>query len=60
MKLSKPSVIDIAYHPHCDAHLHQRICDILFHIKKKSTNYIKFITKAEFLGFKLLVVVLER
>lgn len=60
MRASRPSVIDIEYYADCDEHLGQKVCDVIAYIKKKSTNYIKLITKAEFLGFKLLVIVLER
>lgn len=58
MKLSKPSIIDVVYYPNPDEHLDQKINDVIHYIKKKSTNYIKFITKAEFLGYKLLIIVL--
>ena len=60
MKLSKPSIIDVSYFPSPDEHLDQKIIDIIHYIKKKSTNYIKYITKAEFLSYKFLVIVLER
>jgi hypothetical protein len=46
MKLIKPSIIDIAFYSPCDEHLNQKISDIIMHIKKKNTNYIKKIRKA--------------
>lgn len=60
MKLSKPSIIDISYFHNPDEHLQQNFISIIEYVKRKSTNCIKFITKAEILGIKLLVVLLEK
>jgi hypothetical protein len=56
MQLARPSVIDVVYSSNPDHHLHQKLTEVLQYIKRKSTNSIKFITKIEIYGFKLLVL----
>jgi hypothetical protein len=46
MKVTTPSIIDIHYYPDPDEQLKQNIYHIQMYIKKKSTNYIKFMKKA--------------
>lgn len=60
MHITRPSIIDVTYQSNPDPSLQQNLISIINYIKRKSTNYVKFITKAQFLGFKMLVVVLER
>jgi hypothetical protein len=56
MQLDRPSVIDVIYFPNPDYHLHQKLTEVVQYVRRKSTNCIKYITRIEIYGIKLLVI----
>lgn len=58
--ISKPSVMEVAYSRSPDEGTGQQIGLVVSYLKRKETNLIKQMIGAEFLGFRLLAVVLEK